>query len=188
MWILLLYHSYLQRAFFSHLFLFLFWEWKLQNLSEVRQYLTTLTKQNCLLVFWWTFLYFSLSPLPLVTGHHWEKPGSGFLTPALQVLTDIDKIPPDPSFLQVEVSKLSWSLLLLVMVQTLSDICNSVLGSLWYFHVFCSGEPRTVSSNPDVYDQCWAEGKDQPVFSLPHQPFILPVHYQFVNDDIVKSC
>lgn len=81
---------------------------------------------------------------------HWlqgttEKSLTGFLTPALQVLPDIDKIPPDPSFLQVEVSKLSWSLLLLVMVQTLSDICNSVLGSLWYFHVFF------VVGNPGLY-------------------------------------
>lgn len=67
------------------------------------------------------FLVFQFVPIAigLVAGHHWEKPGFVFFTLDLQVLTDIGKIPPEPSFLQAELSHLSQSLLILEMVQAL---------------------------------------------------------------------
>lgn len=84
-----------------------------------------------------------------------EKPGFVFFTPALQVFTDIDRIPPEPSFLQVELSDLSVSPL---MAQTLSHICNSFLGSLQYVHV------SFVVGNPGLYpaiQMCHIKGEQR---------------------------
>lgn len=130
----------LQRAFSSHLFLFLFLR------METSKSLWTLCAsiwpplQNKTV-----FLCSDgLSCVSVCPHCHWscyraslEEPGSVSFTPALQVHSDIDKIPPEPSFLQVELSDLSQSLL--------SHICNSFLGSIQYVHV------SFVVGNPGLY-------------------------------------
>lgn len=54
---------------------------------------TTLMVRQCFLMVRQNLLCLNLCPLPLVTGHHWEDPGSVVFTPFLQVFLNIAKTP-----------------------------------------------------------------------------------------------
>ena len=81
----------------------------------------------------------SFQSVPIVSGpvpgHLWAEPGSVLLTTFLQVFIYIDEIPPKPSLLQDEQSKLSQPLLIGEMLQSPSHLRGTLLKSLQYVHV-----------------------------------------------------
>lgn len=72
-------------------------------------------------MFRWNFVFLNLHPLPLITGHQWEEPGTVFFKLSLQIFIYIGKIPPEPAFLQVKQSQVSQILLLWEMLQSLNN-------------------------------------------------------------------
>ena len=71
----------------------------------------------------------------LVTEHLGKEPGSIFLTPSVQVFTDIDNITPEPSVLQTGQSQLSQPFLNGEMLQSCNHLSGPLLDSLQYVRV-----------------------------------------------------
>lgn len=175
----MLYHRYLQRVFSSHLFLFLFLR------METSKSLWTLCasiwppSQNKI-VFLCSDGVFCISVCPHCPWSCYraslEKPGSV----SFRYIQTLIRFLPSCLF-----SRSSCP----ISLSLLSHICSSFLGSLRYVHVsFVVGNPGLYPAIQMCHISAEQSFTDQPVFSLHHCPFILPMHYQFVNDDIMKDC
>jgi len=70
-----------------------------------------------------------VAPCP-VAGHHWKESGLILLTPTLQILISIYKIPSRPSFLQAKQAQLPQPFLLGQMLQSPHHPCSLPLDSL----------------------------------------------------------
>lgn len=84
---------------------FVYCEWSEKKIQ-------TVSTTKAFRLFKCSFLYFNFCPLPPVTGNHWEGSASVFFTPfPNQTFINIEKIPLEPSFLQVKKLQLSQHLL-----------------------------------------------------------------------------
>lgn len=99
--------------------------------------------RKCVLVFKWSFLYFSLCPLLLVLllGHRWGQSGSVFFTSLSEVFVHIDKIHLSLLFSRWTIPVLSNSFH--VRATPIPFIIFVHLAGLVYPCLCCTGEPRT---------------------------------------------
>lgn len=103
--------------------------------------------------------HFVLTASGSVTGHHWEEPSSIFCAPSLQVSVYLDEIPLSRLFSRLN-SPSSRSLSLKGGAPAPLHLHGSLLDYLQYVCVSSVMENPELDIEPQLFHQCWAEGKD----------------------------